>query len=226
MNYPIVKELLARIGARLSSGALHQINGAVNYLHAGCWLQQHGYVVRHRCNDRTELYRELARGLTEPVTYLEFGVFEGASIREWSRLLSHPATVLHGFDSFEGLPENWGTIATRGAFDVSGRIPQIDDPRVKFYKGWFDRVLPGYLQSTPPKQPLVVHLDADIYSSTKYVLNELKPWLIAGTVLIFDEFYDREHELRALEEFIQETGIRLELLGVTRTLMQVAFRIV
>jgi hypothetical protein len=72
----------------------------------------------------------------------------------------------------------------------------------------------------------LVHLDADLYSSTKYVLKQLAPWLHPDTVLIFDEFYDREHELKALDEYLTETGSRLVCLGATRTLTQVAFRIV
>ncbi|MCX2715910.1 hypothetical protein [Mycolicibacterium sp. J2] len=39
--------------------------------------------------------------------YLEFGVFEGRSMRWWSEHLTMPGAALVGFDSFEGLPENW-----------------------------------------------------------------------------------------------------------------------
>ncbi|MEW6281242.1 MAG: class I SAM-dependent methyltransferase, partial [Candidatus Eremiobacterota bacterium] len=71
----------------------------------------------------------------------------------------------------------------------------------------------------------VVHIDADLYTSAHYVLTELGPHMTPGTVLIFDEFFDREHELRAFEQFLERTGARTECIGATSTLTQAAFRL-
>jgi hypothetical protein len=114
------------------------------------------------------------------VLYLEFGVFEGASLRFWSRALRNPEARLDGFDSFCGLPEDFdvnGPIV-RETFDVGGRIPRIDDPRVRFFKGWFSDTLPEY--EVPPHEVLVIVLDADLYSSTRLVLDRFRPWINAG----------------------------------------------
>jgi hypothetical protein len=155
------------------------------------------------------------------VLYLEFGVYRGETIRAWSRLLTHPDSRLHGFDSFEGLPSDFNLTTRRGAFTTSGEPPRVDDPRVSFFKGWFEETLPRY-EIEPGKQ-LVVHMDADLYASTIFVLRALKDALVPGSYLLFDEFSDRQHELRAFEEFLQESGFRFEFVAGDRALARVAF---
>ena len=75
--------------------------------------------------------------LTMRVLYLEFGVFDGRATHvTGQKLLRHPESHLHGFDSFEGLPESWaGMDRGKGYFSTNGVIPQIDDARVRFFKG-------------------------------------------------------------------------------------------
>ena len=68
--------------------------------------------------------------------YLEFGVFKARTTRYWSAKLRHPEARRHGFDSFEGLPEESGDHASGKIFNAGGEIPVLADPRVKFFKGW------------------------------------------------------------------------------------------
>jgi O-methyltransferase len=154
------------------------------------------------------------------VLYLEFGVFQGVATRFWSRALTHPQTQLHGFDSFEGLPEKFGPWVDR-SFDVQGSLPVIEDKRVQFFKGWFDQVLPGY--SVPPHELLVINMDADLYSSTIYVLRYLRPWIKSGALLYFDEMNHLEHEPRAFDEFMKESGLRFRPLCADKSLAFVLF---
>ena len=156
------------------------------------------------------------------VLYLEFGVHRGASIAYWSKLLRMPESRFHGFDSFEGLPEKWNMASSKGAFSTCGEVPVIDDPRVTFFKGWFNDVLPHY--DVPDHDRMVVNLDADLYSSTAYVLDFLKPSMAVGTFLYFDEFSDRLHELRAFDEFLSATEMRFRVVGANRSLTHVAFQ--
>jgi len=135
------------------------------------------------------------------IDYLEFGVFRGDSIRHWVKLNAQTNSRFYGFDSFEGLPERWRNGQDRGHFDVGGNIPKIDDPRVNFIKGWFNHTLPPFVQNFVPKNQMVIHLDADLYGSTMLALLYLSPFMKPGTVLIFDEFYDREHEFKALVDW-------------------------
>jgi hypothetical protein len=90
-------------------------------------------------------------------------------MRIWSSLLRNPTSNLHGFDSFEGLPESWDLSLEKGHFAMDGSVPVIDDSRVSFVKGWFSETLPQYV--LPPHEQLFVNFDADRYSSTKTVLD-------------------------------------------------------
>jgi Macrocin-O-methyltransferase (TylF) len=144
----------------------------------------------------------------------------------WSKLLKNRASRLHGFDSFEGLPEDWdphgGSILGKGHFSTQGNIPQVPDDRVKFFKGWFEQTLPRYEFVDSPV--IVLFMDADLYSLTSYVLKTLRPHIKVGSIIYFDEFWDRHHELKAFDEFLKETDTRFELLAATYGMRNVAFR--
>lgn len=179
-----------------------------------------------RFSDRDALFGEVAKPIAnEYVLYLEFGVAQGASMRSWSRLLRNPATQLHGFDSFEGLPTDWILDRPAGHFDQGGRLPSVNDPRVHFHKGWFSETFPRFEWPTGWDR-LVANFDADLYSSTEEALRFVEPHIRAGTILYFDEFNHHEHELRALDEFLQRTGIEIRALGETRSMSKVAFEVV
>jgi hypothetical protein len=89
------------------------------------------------------------------------------------------------------------------------------------HKGWFEETLPPF--SLPERERLVLNMDADLYSSTKFVLDTLRAEMGPGTVIVFDEFCDRMHELKAFDEFLRETGMKFRALGATKTLEHVAF---
>jgi hypothetical protein len=137
----------------------------------------------------------------EAIDYLEFGVWNGRTIRYWANLNKNENSRFFGFDSFQGLPEDWRPERPKGHFDVGGTIPQVDDGRVKFVKGWFVDTIPPFAREFSAKNRLVLHIDADLYGSTMLALVHLGPFFSKGTLLIFDEFYDREHEFRALMDW-------------------------
>jgi len=162
---------------------------------------------------REDLWTELLSPLVnDPITLLEFGVFEGYSIEFFAKLNKHPESRFYGFDSFEGLPEDWTERDKKGAFNVGGSIPKIDDSRVSFVKGWFQNTLPDFLAKNPPNKNLVVHYDADIYSATLYVLMLIDSFKLPY-LAIFDEFTG--HETRALYNYTQATGAGVDFLGKT-----------
>jgi hypothetical protein len=109
----------------------------------------------------------------------------------------------------------------KGQFDASGRVPIIDDSRVRFFKGWFDQVLPRY--HPPAHDVLVINMDADLYSSTIYVLNYLRPQIKPGTLIYFDEMNQVDHEPRAFEEFTSQNSIKFKPHCADRTLAHVSF---
>jgi O-methyltransferase len=136
-----------------------------------------------------------------PIDFLEFGVYRGESIREWASLNTHAQSRFYGFDSFEGLPEKWRPSQEKGHFDVNGNTPQIHDNRVALVKGWFDQTVPEFVRGFVPRNRTVLHLDADLYSSTMLPLISFNHLLKQGTLLLFDEFYDRDHEFKAFEDY-------------------------
>jgi methyltransferase family protein len=120
------------------------------------------------------------------IDYLEFGVFEGWSMSQWTALNRHPDSRFVGFDTFTGLPEDWNLWRKAGAFDVSGRWPDT---------------LVDFLRTFEVKNKLIVHIDCDLYSSTLFCLATLDRQMPSGTVVIFDEFYDLLHEFAAYRDY-------------------------
>jgi hypothetical protein len=153
--------------------------------------RQNGYPQFDFSYDEREIfYRYINNHVlkNQAVDYLEFGVFGGRSFRHWLDLNTHPDSRFWGFDSFQGLPEDWKETAPKGAFDRQGRVPEVDDPRAAFVKGWFQDSLPGFLENFQPQNRLVLHMDADLFTSTLYVLMNLDRHIAPGTVILFDEF--------------------------------------
>jgi len=141
----LFKQTLTRIGEHLSSESVRKFNAVVDYLELGRWMRAGGYDVTHRFENREELFDIVGVQIADrEVLYLEFGVFTGDATRCWSKLLRHPRSRLHGFDSFEGLPHDWLSNRPRGHFSLQGEIPQVDDKRVEFFKGWFEQTLPTF----------------------------------------------------------------------------------
>src|ERR1700690_1576774 len=114
-----------------------------------------------------------------PVTYLEFGVASGKSMLAMTERFRHPDSRFFGFDSFEGLPEDWSPLPTvsmkGGHFSRKGKLPAVDDRRVELVKGWFQNPLPPFLATGRVGGPTthLVHYDADLYSSTLFILTTL-----------------------------------------------------
>lgn len=159
--------------------------------------------------------------------WMEFGVFTGRSIEQFSRKC--PSTI-YGFDSFDGLHEHWDSNNPKGVFNLNGQIPPgyiIGDnhsmydsslptnwkpwpSNVKLIKGYFSDTLPIFIKKFEGDAALI-HIDCDLYSSTKDIFNNLKCKIKPGTIIVFDEITDypdyRLHEMKAFAEFLLETGL-------------------
>jgi len=135
------------------------------------------------------------------IDFLEFGVYKGHSIRFWSEMNCDPQSRFIGFDSFEGLPENFTKKFTKGAANMDGAVPQVDDERVSFVKGWFQNTLPGFVNGFTPRSRLVVHNDSNLYSSTFFALASLNTLLVPGAVVILDDFSHPTHGFRAFTDY-------------------------
>lgn len=151
----------------------------------------------------------------EPNTiWLEFGVAEGNSIRE----LAKAAPLIYGFDSFEGLPEDWrdengGLQEPKGKFRCAQ--PTVPD-NVIIVPGLFENTLPKWIANWNVGLLGFVHIDCDLYSSTMFVLDQLEPYL-SKVVIAFDEIgpfpAGAYHEGRAFAEFMSRGKYRAQDLG-------------
>ena len=144
---------------------------------------------------------------------IEFGVWKGRSINYFARKVTD---TIYGFDSFEGLKEDWsGWGFAKGAFDLGGKLPKVEN-NVILVKGWFDKTLPSFL--VQHQQPVsLLHIDSDTYDSAKVILDLIGSRITQGTVIIFDEYFGyrgwRMGEFKAWKEFVSKHGIKYEYLG-------------
>jgi hypothetical protein len=151
--------------------------------------------------------------------YFEFGCHSGrtfsAAVRA-ARFLKMDDAEFFAFDSFEGLPPTSAAedgIFQTGAFCTArtdfvrivekGAGLRLDDEHI--VQGFYRDSLTPELQARMPKVG-VVHIDVDLYSSTVEVLAFIKPLMVVGTVLIFDDWYcfppgANMGEMRAFKEF-------------------------
>ena len=144
--------------------------------------------------------------------YLEFGVYTGGSINYLAKKL--PGRAIHGFDSFQGLPEDWLTFRA-DYFSLGGKPPKVRD-NVILHQGWFDETLPHFVDVHPGKVALL-HIDCDTYGSTKTIFDHLGPRLVPGSVIVFDDYFNQpgwqEDGHKAFSEFLAESPLEPEYLG-------------
>lgn len=146
---------------------------------------------------------------------LEFGVASGHSINLISKLIEG---TVHGFDSFEGLPEHWFDKIGKGSYATNHQLIDFNE-NVEIHVGLFDQTLPEFVK-TYKDNISFMHIDCDLYSSTKVVLDILSDRICSGTVIQFDEYFNfpgwKEHEFKAFQEFVSRTGLKYDYLGYDR----------
>ena len=138
--------------------------------------------------------------------YLEFGVYDGTSINFFSKILKDKK--IYGFDSFEGLNEDWiGTSDPKGMFNLNKKVPKLNKNCIPVV-GLVQDTLPKFLLENKNLQINFIHMDLDTYPSSKFVLNKIKPYLVDGAIILFDELYNlpgwRVNEYKALTEVFNE----------------------
>ncbi len=164
--------------------------------------------------------------------YLEFGVAGGLSTNQIARSLRRriPEARLYGFDTFEGLPEPWRTGVGAGEYAQS-ELPRVE-PNVTLVEGRFEETLVPFLRHHE-RAAAFVHIDCDLYSSTRFVLSTLlkEGRLRGGSILLFDELFNypgwhQNGEYRALVELFPTKTLRHEFIAVTPFFGRAAVRLV
>jgi predicted O-methyltransferase YrrM len=187
------------------------------------------YVAAHR-NSATRFFATTrdtlhfavaAATLAGPV--LEFGVRHGISTRMFAE---HVTSPIHGFDSFTGLPERWHGLES-GTFSTAGELPEMP-ANVDLHVGLFEETLPPFAHGLR-EAPRLIHIDSDLYSSARAVLETLGPIVAPGCVIVFDEYIGnanwREDEFKAFREAAERFAWSYEYLAFSWITGQAAIRI-
>jgi hypothetical protein len=176
--------------------------------------------------NKEELLRYACSLAPRSGSVLEFGIMSGRTLRILCE--QFPEKIVHGFDSFKGLPEDWTHEHRRGAFTTGGLPPSDLPPNTRLHVGMFDETLPVFVEESDERIALL-HLDCDVYSSARSVLFGLGHRLGIGSIVVFDEFLNypgwRHHEYRALCEFADAFRIEYSYVAFASSYLSVAVRI-
>ena len=178
-------------------------------------------------SNRYKLYQfilESEKLETEIIDFLEFGVSSGSSLKWWIKKNKSPKSKFIGFDTFYGLPEDWDD-KHKGMFTTGGKLPELQDNRCHYEVGLFQDTLFKFLEKFTFDRKTIIHLDADLYSSTLFVLTTLASKLKQGDIIIFDEFTTILHEFRAFQDFTSAYFFNYKILGTVNNCHQIAFMV-
>ncbi|NOZ09269.1 MAG: class I SAM-dependent methyltransferase [FCB group bacterium] len=198
------------------------------------WISAHAHLrfndfftLHYNYESRLKLYEAIftSQNLNRPINYLEFGVAGGNSFSWWHVNNDHPDSTFYGFDTFTGLPEDWG-VFKKGHFSTDGNVPKLDDSRCVFIKGLFQSTLQEFIKETTFEKRNVIHIDSDLYTSCLFVLTTLAPKIKPDDILIFDDFKMEHSEFRAMINFMDSFHFDYEVIGAANNYSHVAIRII
>ena len=175
---------------------------------------------------RLDLYRHLNNNIigAQPINYVEFGVAHGGSFYWWLQNHLNKNSRFHGFDTFNGLPEDYGPFK-KGEMSNGNEVPKTNDARAAFYQGLFQQTLPGFLKNFNNEKLTVIHMDADLYTATLYTLTTFSPYLKKGDIILFDEFCVPTHEFLAVKNFTESYYINLKPIAASNNYLFTAFEV-
>jgi O-methyltransferase len=205
-----------------------------NFSELSVWISKHNknlafkdfYKPIRRYDDREKLHGHVSQLndlKNKKIQYYEFGVAGGNSFRWWLNENKNQDSSFWGFDTFQGLPEDWH-LFKKG--DMYYDIPEIKDKRASFIKGLFQNTFFDFLKNNPPQTDVikVIHMDADLFSSTLFILSSFAPYLKEGDIILFDEFNVPNHEFRAWDIFTKSFYVNYEVLGSVNNYYQTAIK--
>ena len=191
--------------------------------------------VHYFTHDMLHLGMKHAKLAEEGGLILEFGVFFGKTIRMAANYF--PNFTVHGFDTFDGLPEDWrGTKAQ--SYSTHGALPPAPS-NVKYHVGLFSETLPKFLneleaeeeQKEQSETPVAfVNIDCDLYSSTVDALEPIANRIVPGTVIVFDEYVMnprwQDDEYKAFQQAVNRYKWNYEYLGISLVTGQAVIQII
>ena len=183
-------------------------------------------------------YDVLRMVLDVPGDVVECGVFKGAGVMTWLKLLHIYAPGSHrrvvGFDTFDAfaLPSDADDASSVAAFvresahegtDPAALVQAaaaagIDPSRLELVAGDIRTSAADYASANPGFRIALLHLDLDLGAPTFAALQALWPRVVRGGVVLFDEYaVPRWSESDGVDRFLESTGLRLRALPHART---------
>ena len=134
--------------------------------------------------------------------------------------------TIFGFDNFSGLTEDWtgmdrnnGHVVRKKYFDLDGKPPSVDD-NVKFVIGDIETTLKQFLEEQSGQPVAFIHIDTDTYYPCRLILEQCKPLLEEGSVILFDQLLGypgyRYHEYAALHEILDRSDYEFIGFGIAQ----------
>ena len=163
--------------------------------------------------DRLALLTHVLKLIPAEGLLLEFGVFSGLTL--WHIAGQVPGRHVYGFDSFQGLAEPW-LFHREGAFKLQ-QMPEAPENGT-LVKGFFEDTSAEFLANHPGNIALL-HIDCDLYSSCKYVFETYGHRIVPGTVIVFDDYFNRPGwrggEYKVFRDWVEANGVGYEFVGFT-----------
>lgn len=178
-------------------------------------------------NRREKLYDAVCtqEGLDEgAIDYFEFGVCSGYSFKLWLEKNKNEGSSFYGFDTFEGLPEAYGHYKA-GEMNFPIESLNITDKRAKLHKGLFQDTLIPFLESYSSSNRKIIHMDADIFSSTLFVFSQMHRFLNSGDIIMFDEFAVPTHEFMAFDIYTKSFYTQYEVIAAANNYLFLAIKV-
>ena len=169
------------------------------------------------CKDRNDIITKSLKSSKSEGLVLELGVYKGATINHIASVLNNIGRkdkIIYGFDSFEGLAEDWKGTRTRKFQLKLFKKPKFKN-KIKIIEGWFKDSLPIFVEGLNESISFL-HIDCDIYESTRDVFANLAEKIEKGTIIVFDEYFNypfwQNHEYKAFKEFVDEYSVEYKYL--------------
>ena len=178
--------------------------------------------------------KQLDKKLLDTGLVLEFGTATGRTLNQFAHWL--PNKTIYGFDGWQGLPEKFNDLP---AGHFAQKLPDVL-PNCQLVQGWFgarpiqdESSIPELTAQTfanEHKEPIaLLHLDADLYSSTKTVVDVFASQIVPGTVILFNEYWNhatwKKHEFKAWQEHVAKHNVKYEYIGYASDHQEVAVKI-
>lgn len=150
--------------------------------------------------------KEFSRKYAGRFSVLEFGTSDGYSFVKLLYAVRYlklsDRIVVHGFDSFEGMPaavdekdeewiscDNWVPGQFKGSYQELDAYCLARYSNYRLHRGYFEESINENVRATLDVQPpILIWVDCDYYSSARTIFERLIDRIPNGCVIYFDEF--------------------------------------